>query len=145
MSDSINSNVAISGILEDYSLKLISNNNIIYISKNPGIKPLFFCVTEQKSNFKSKECVLYDKVIGLAAARLIVYSNIIKSVHTPTASVKAIELLKQNGIEIIATTVVDIILNKDKSAQCPMEERALKSLNNEEFYNQLKHLFTSLR
>jgi hypothetical protein len=71
--------------------------------------------------------ILFDKVIGLAAARLVVYSGIIAAIHTRLISQPAKQLLKENSIKIEADEIVANILRKDKSAVCPGEIIALNT------------------
>ncbi len=110
----------------DFSLVLIKNKKVIYSSKESGLKPLVECVNK----FKLKNCVLYDKVVGLAAARLIVYSKMISNVITPVCSKQAKELLTKNKIKIEAEQIVDNI-------DCPMEKMAIETEDNELFFKEL--------
>lgn len=129
-------------VLGDNSLVLVHNNKFIYSSKYAGLRPLFNCIIDNKQKFESQECTLYDKVIGLAAARLIVYSNIIGSIKTPLVSKRALELLEQENISIEYISLIDTILNKDKSGMCPMEERAIRITDNNEFFNEMNRIFS---
>jgi len=133
----------LSKILQDNSLVLKKGDKVIYATTRRGLRPLFDCITIEKSKFDSRECVLFDKVIGLAAARLVVYCGFIASVNALLASKKAVELLNDSGVSIQAETVVDRILNMDKSASCPMEQKASKFSDNEAFYAELRKTFAS--
>ncbi|MDD5177812.1 MAG: DUF1893 domain-containing protein [Candidatus Nanoarchaeia archaeon] len=117
-----------------YSLVLIKENNVIFSSKESGLKPLVECITKTKNQ---KDCLLYDKVIGLAAAKLIVYSKIVSRVKTPLASIPAKEFLEKNKITLEAEDIIENILDKTKTRICPMEEKS-KVLSPE-------NLFLSLR
>lgn len=120
----------------EYSLALIKDNNIVFSSDKSGLRPLIECIKECKSKFK--DCILHDKVVGLAAARLVVYSKIISLVITDIASKSAEELLNKNSVIVKAQKIVDNILNKDKSAICPMELKAQRINNNEDFFSEIK-------
>ncbi len=63
-----------------YSLALIQGDKIIYSSQSNGLKPLWDCL-EKYRQAKGK-FILFDKVMGLAAAKLIVYSKIISEIQT---------------------------------------------------------------
>lgn len=114
-----------------YSLILVKGNKIIFSSNKSGLSPLVECVREYRG--KLEGCVLYDRVIGLAAARLIVYSKIIFKVVSRVSSKAAKNLLDGNKIELIAANIVDNILTKNRSNICPMELKA-KKMNNKIFY-----------
>lgn len=112
----------------NYSLILLSNNKKIFTSTESGLKPLVQCVDANYKKFEN--CILCDKIIGLAAARIIVYSQIIDSVITQVASVPAQKFLSENNIKIKAEQSVDKIL-------CPMEKKAQISKNNKLFFQEL--------
>lgn len=114
-----------------YSLALIKDNKIIFSSKESGLKPLIECIKKYKSKFK--DCILHDKIIGLAAARLILYSAMINLIFAEVASKPAKELLEKNSIRVDAQKIVDNILNKNKTGICPMELKAIKTKDNELF------------
>jgi len=119
-----------------YSLALIKGNKIVFSSKSSGLRPLAECVKKYKS--KIKDCILHDKIIGLAAARLVVYSEMINGVFTSIASKPAIELLKNGNIKLSAQNIVDNILTKDKKNICPMELKAMKIEDNGKFFAEIK-------
>lgn len=122
------------------SLVLYHKGKPVYQSQDSGLRPLIVCINACKDTYAF--CRLYDKVIGLAAARLIVYSGMIASVTTPLASKAAVALLRENHIQIKADTIVDHILNKDKTGQCPMEELA-EGMGTEAFYRELSQRMNS--
>jgi hypothetical protein len=124
-----------------YSLILKEKNRVIFSSTKSGLRPLFECIQEIRGK-KYSDCILYDKVIGLAAARLVLHSKIIKTVITPVISEKAQKLLSKHQISISAGTVVKQILNENKTDICPMEKRALSVKSNAEFYRTITHIFS---
>ncbi|MFH1316391.1 MAG: DUF1893 domain-containing protein [Candidatus Woesearchaeota archaeon] len=117
------------------SLVLIKDDNVIFNSEKSGLRPLFECVKEMKG--KVSECVLYDRVVGLAAARLIVYSGMISKIVTPVCSKPAVKLLEKDGIELEAGEIVMNILRMDNSDICPMEKLALETEDNKEFWEKI--------
>jgi len=54
-----------------YSLVLIHDEQVVYTSDQPGLRPLLACLAECRNRYRN--CVLHDRVTGLAAARLIVH------------------------------------------------------------------------
>jgi hypothetical protein len=129
-----------------YSIALIKTKNnseeIIYESKGSRIRPLFDCVNKFKS--KEKECILHDKVIGLAAARLIVYSKFISFVKTNLLSKPAKDYLELNNISVEYNILTDNILNNDQTGLCPMENKALQITDDEQFFKDLEKIFKPL-
>jgi hypothetical protein len=108
-----------------YSLALVQGDKIIYSAGGSGLTPLWDCLEKYRQS--KDKFILFDKVIGLAAARLVVYSGIIAAIHTRLISQPAKQLLKENKIRIEAEEIVANILRKDKSAVCPGEVIALNT------------------
>lgn len=124
---------------KQYSLVLIKDDDIIFSSDKHGLRPLIECVIKYKS--KIEDCILYDKVIGLASAKIIVYSNIVSKVIAKIMSKPAEQLLKETNIHIRRDILVEKILTKDKNNICPMEKKALSIKDNEEFFKDIVSIF----
>ena len=124
-----------------YSLALVKDEKIIFSSQKSGLRPLVECI----SKFRGKEgnCTLHDKVIGLAAARLIVYGGFISGVVAGAASKKAKDFLEKEGISIKSKKVVESILNKDKTGICPGEIKAGQVESNEGLFLHFKGIFSN--
>lgn len=120
-----------------YSLALIEGNDIIHSSRENGLRPLFDCLERHQGK---SGLTLHDKVIGLAAARLIVRSGIIVQVMTTIASMPAKKYLEDNDIQMTACDVTANILTRDKSAVCPGEIIALNTESPEDFLRKIKAL-----
>lgn len=107
-----------------YSLALVEGDAIIYSSNGAGLRPLWDAL---KKFHDRSGLILHDKVMGLAAARLIVYSGVIAEIVTGVASEPARRFLLENGIALSADGVADNILTRDKSSVCPGEVIALST------------------
>ena len=124
----------------EHTLELVINNKLIHSSNKSGLRPLMETINIIKEKYSTnKDIILNDKITGLAAAKLIIYCGQIAQINSELASKKAIELLLKSNTHIKAKTVVDKILNKDKTAQCPMELKS-ETLTPEEFYLELKRI-----
>lgn len=122
-----------------YSLALIKDGKVLYSSTKSGLRPLVECVIKHKGKFNN--CILYDKIMGLAAARIVVYCGFISSVVSKTASKSAKELLEKNNINLKTENIVENILNNDKSGICPGELKAQQITDNKAFFSNMKDLF----
>lgn len=118
-----------------YSLALIEKNELIYSSQENGLRPLFDCLQKYKGK---SGLILHDKVIGLAAAKLIVYSGIIAEVVTTIASAPAKKYLENNRIAITADDVAANIMTRDRKAVCPGEIIALDTAAPNDFICKIK-------
>lgn len=114
-----------------YTLALLYRGRVVYSSNAQGLKPLRECIAECSVRFR--ECTLFDKVIGLAAAKLILYSGMVNTIITTVASRPAVDFLGESHIAIYADRVVDNILTKDGKAVCPGERIALETEDREQF------------
>jgi hypothetical protein len=123
-----------------YSLALVQRDEIVYSSDSSGLKPLWDCLAKYRQS--KDKFVLFDKVIGLAAARIIVYSGIIESIQTRLVSQPAKQFLKENEIKIEADEIVANILRKDKSSVCPGEIIALNTDDQHEFLAKITAMFS---
>ena len=65
--------------------------------------------------------VLADKVIGKAAALLIIFGNI-KVVYANVMSDCAKKILEENNVEVEYNRIVPYIMNRDGTDKCPMEK-----------------------
>ena len=82
--------------------------------------------------------ILHDKVIGLAAARLIVDSGVIAEIVTRVASLPAKKFLENNGVALRAFHVAANILTRDQSAVCPGEVVALSTSDPNVFLQKIR-------
>jgi len=118
-----------------YSLALLEGGQIIHCAGGGGLRPLW----DALEKFQGRSgLILYDKVIGLAAAILIVRSGIIAEIHTKVASRPAEEFLEKNGMILHAAEVTANILTRDQSAVCPGEIIALGCSDTGEFMKSIR-------
>ncbi|HPD56607.1 MAG TPA: DUF1893 domain-containing protein [Smithellaceae bacterium] len=121
-----------------YSLALIKNNHIVYSSQESGLRPLWDCL--QKYRGAGNNFTLFDKIIGLAAARLIADAQIISRIETLLASAPAKKSLQENNILLKARQIVPNILTKDRGATCPGEIIALNTADTGEFLAKIEKM-----
>jgi hypothetical protein len=118
-----------------YSLALLEGEKVIYSACGGGLRPLW----DALEKFQGKSgLILHDKVIGLAAARLIVQSGMIAEIFTRVASLPAKQFLENNGVALTAFDVAANILTQDKSAVCPGEVIALNTSDPDAFLQKIK-------
>jgi len=108
-----------------YSLALVEGDTMIYSSSGVGLRPLW----DALNKFPDRSgLVLHDKVMGLAAARLIVYSPCsIQAIITTVVSAPARHFLQESGIALWTDAVAANILTRDQSAVCPGEVIAMNA------------------
>ena len=126
---------------KDLSLVIVKNGKSIFETKKQGITGFL-----QAIETLDKELVaasLADKLVGVAAAMLCVYSGL-SSVFALTISTKGIRVLEDNNIECVFEKEVSNILNRNKDDMCPFEKMAIASGSPEEAYVKLKTLASQM-
>jgi hypothetical protein len=122
-----------------YSLALIQSDKIIFSSQRHGLRPLWDCLQNYRQT--KERFILHDKVIGLAAARLVVYSGIIAEIQTLLISQPAKKFLDENGIKVEAEKTVANILTQDMRSICHGEIIALNIADPDEFSKKIMSMF----
>lgn len=102
-----------------WTFVLMKSGKIIYRSKKEGLRPLLFCLKNKKALLKN--AIVYDKIVGRAAACLMIWGKA-KSVMTPTISRSALKELKKNKIAVEYKNITGKIMNRAGNDLCPMEK-----------------------
>ena len=121
-----------------YSLCLFCEDRAVFTSHAAGLSPLVDALDLGKWRFQN--CILHDKIIGLAAARLIVYSRMIAEVISCVSSHRALILLQKEGILLRSDKTVENILAQDGSSVHPAETIALDTDDPVNFINKIRKL-----
>lgn len=83
-----------------------------------GVKPLLLLLAGDK---KIPGAVAADKIVGKAAAFLFVLLGV-KKLHAVVLSRSAMPILDKYGVEYSYDTLTEMIINRQGSGPCPMEE-----------------------
>lgn len=113
---------------------VISNGSIRTFDKR-GIADLY-AVLKQDPEFLNGAS-LADKVIGKAAAALMVLGGV-REVYSDIICLSAIDLLRNNKIQLNYGIVVPNITNRTKTGLCPLEIRCQNCLTPLECLNQIE-------
>jgi hypothetical protein len=108
-----------------YALALIHEDRLVFTSEKPGLEPILECL--EACGGRYRDCILHDRVFGLAAARLIAPADLIRTLVTRAISRPALAYLEARGIEVRAEAIVEGILTRDRSRVCPGEVIALET------------------
>lgn len=105
--------------LENHSLLVYKNGNVTFQDEH-GIQPLLIQIKKKGL----KNAIVVDKVVGKAAALLMVYGKV-KQVHTNIIAKDAIKVFEKYKVEYSYMELVDHIQNNKKDGLCPMEQKVL--------------------
>ena len=104
--------------LEDYALAIETTDGEILTACGRGVKPLY--TLYQTVPAKLRGARLVDRVVGRGAAAIMVAAGI-ASIESPIISRSALDLLQRHGITVQAGQIVDMIVNRAGTGQCPVE------------------------
>lgn len=123
-------------LLHKENVSIVIINNDTYTSTKKGIAPLMDILTDNPSFLNG--ATVADKVIGRAAALLMIYGGI-KEVYSDIISTHALDIFKSNNISVAYNECVPYIINRTKDGMCPMENAVLNITEPKEAYEILKN------
>ena len=103
-------------------------------SEMRGVAPILRLLREDRDALEGG--YVADKVIGKAAALLLMYGRI-KALYTKVISRHALSVLEGSGIEVVYDKLVPYVINRDGTDMCPMEKLVLGIENPEEAFEVL--------
>lgn len=124
-----------------YSLALFHEGRMVFSSEKEGLRPLVECIRACRGRFSG--CELHDRAIGLAAAKLVVATGgMIDRIATRRVSERAMALLGRHAVPIAAGEVVPVLLNRDRSGPCLMEQKASATEDPQQFLQEIDAFFS---
>lgn len=121
-------------LASDDTLRIYQGETLVFSSKKDRLLPLMDYITTHEAG--SQPVIIYDKIMGNAAALLAVKVNC-REVYSPLGSELAKRTLEKQDIEYHLTRTVPYIQRPDGQGMCPMEELSIGK-EPEEFYLALK-------
>jgi len=119
-----------------WNLIVYKDQKIIFKSKARGLKPLIIFI--KKFDRKYKKLVVYDKIVGQAAALLLAYIKA-SNVYTPIISHGAASLFTKHKIGFMAQKRVKYIMDFASKELCQWEKLA-KNKTPAQFWKLVKTL-----
>lgn len=126
-------------LTSDNTLRVYEDSKLIFDSDKDRLLPLVEYIDKFAS--KHRDVVIFDKIMGRAAALLCVKANC-QEVYSPLGSQLAIELLEQRGIKHHLSKNVPCIQKPSGEGMCPMELLSFGK-EPEEFYQLIRELVNS--
>lgn len=119
------------------ALRVLWENKLKYKAKQKGIKPLVGLLNQKNNPLKYR--VVFDKIVGRAAALLLVYAEV-GEVHAVIGSRTAAKVFKKYNVYHQFKKTVSQILNQARGDTCPFEKSA-KDRPPSQFYKMVKNKF----
>lgn len=126
---------------EGLSLFIVKDGEPIYSSKMGGVIPLLDAIDRIEPERLSNSTVV-DKVVGKAAALLIVYLEALR-VCSRLMSRAAAKILEKHAIDFLSSETVDFITNRDGTDVCPFEKMISRTDEPKDAYMLLKRVVLS--
>ena len=99
---------------------VIKNNDEIRTFNKTGVHDLVKILDTDPSLLQG--AIVADKLIGKAAASLMIMGGV-KEVHTNLICTPAVHMFKEADIPVSYAEEVPMIMNRDKSGQCPIDSK----------------------
>lgn len=116
---------------ENHTLVIYKNNASVITSNDRGVNSLIKLIEEDKSQLSGS--LIADKVIGKAAALLMIYAGV-KEIYAPIISKPALQTLLKHNVKIYYDKEVERIINRKGDGLCPMETLCLDIEKPDEAY-----------
>jgi len=123
-------------VTSDNTLQVYKGNKLIFSSDKDRLLPLVEYIGKFAS--KHRNAVIFDKIMGRAAALLCIKANC-REVFSPLGSQLAVDVLGKNGIKYHLVRTVPCIQRPNQTDMCPMEALSIGK-EPEEFYRLIKNL-----
>lgn len=105
--------------INDSAIVIVKSGNVIFESKDKGIKPLYTAYTTLGKELEGASVV--DRVTGRAAAMICIAADL-KALHTKLLSERAVGILEESMIEYTYDRLTPYIKNRTQSDTCPVEK-----------------------
>lgn len=120
---------------EDMAIVAVKNGEVVFKSKDKGIKPIYTLAREMKE--EAFGASIADKVIGKGAALLCGYLGI-KEVYASLMSKGGQLVLENYKISYTMERSCSHIMNRDKTDYCPIEKLSLDTEDPEIFLSRVE-------
>ena len=120
------------------TLQVFEGSKPVFMSNKDRLLPLLEYIEDFAHHHR--EVVIFDKVMGRAAALLCVKASC-RQVYSPLGSRHAIEALAKYGIQYHLARIVPHIQEPNQADMCPMEKLSLDK-GPEEFYEAITRIIS---
>lgn len=103
---------------ENCSCVIENEDGLLTIGRERGVRDLMNFLRQTPEVLKG--ALVADKVVGKGAAALMVLGGV-KGIYADVISVKAFELLDKSGVDAGYGVIVENIINREGTGNCPVE------------------------
>lgn len=127
-------------LLEEGKLNLVivRSGQVLFTSKERGVTPFFQAIQDMGSDLHNAAAA--DRIVGSAIAMLCLHAGI-TSVYADIASQGALDMLKEQEVDVGSRNVVPYIFDYDGTDLCPFEKLAHSCSAPSELFAALQSLF----
>jgi len=124
------------------NLVIVKDGKLLFETRTTGIRGLLNAIDEIGDELKGSTAA--DKIVGEAAAQILVYSKVDR-VFAVTLSQCGRDILTRNNIDYSYESLVPHILNLSKTDLCPFEKTVAGASNPSEAYERLRKSVLAMR
>ncbi|MFH2109641.1 MAG: DUF1893 domain-containing protein [Candidatus Bathyarchaeota archaeon] len=124
------------------SLMVYRDGALVFQSSSKGIRPHLEAIDQLGEGLR--DAVMVDKIVGRAAALLILYSGAAEA-HAAVLSTQGRRVLEMHGLRFTYAEEVEHIKMRDGRIYCPFEAMVQGLTNPEEAYRAIVEKMRSLR
>ena len=124
------------------ALSIVKNDKIVFEAASRGVSGFLGAV--EKFRNELEDASVADRVVGKAIALLCVYAKV-KAIYARVLSKNAKSVLEENMVYHEWESLVENVLDANKTELCPFEKLAMAISSPKDAYKRLKALQTSLR
>lgn len=124
------------------TLSIVKNGKIVFETASHGVSGFLEAIEKLRNKLEGASAA--DRIVGRAIALLCVYAKV-KAIYAKVLSENAKGVLEENMVYHEWKSLVENILDANKTELCPFEKLATKISSPKDAYERLKALQTSLR
>jgi len=124
------------------ALSIVKNSEIVFEAVSRGVSGFLEGIEKFRNELEGASVA--DRIVGKAIALLCAYAKV-KAIYAMVLSENAKDVLEENMVYHEWESLVENILDTNKTELCPFEKLAMKISSPKDAYKRLKALQTSLR
>ena len=124
------------------ALSIVKNGEIVFEAATRGVSGFLEAIEKFRNELEGASVA--DRIVGKAIALLCAYAKV-KAIYAMVLSENAKDVLEENMVYHEWESLVENILDTNKTELCPFEKLAMTISSPKDAYKRLKALQTSLR
>lgn len=125
----------------DYTIVVGNPDGRIFTSRERGVKALLHLLDTDPAMLRG--AVVADKVVGRAAAALMLLGGVVK-MHSRVITSAAVEMLRTGAVDVDFDVETEIIENRTHTGRCPLDTLCAPLSSPEEMADAIRGFYAAL-